>query len=135
MKKILKYWLPPVIWAGVIFTFSSFPTVQTSEFYLGDFFIKKSAHIIEYGILATLIYRALNTLKIAHKKIMFYSVVAAMIYGMTDEIHQMFTPGRGPTIRDVIIDTIGASIFIYGIIGNIKKMPQVLQNLYNTYLI
>ena len=47
---------------------------------------------------------------------MWIAVVTAVLYGITDEIHQSFTPGRGPAVRDVIIDTIRASIFIFGIL-------------------
>lgn len=108
--KLLKYWLPPILWALIIFTFSNFPTVETTDFYLGDFLIKKSAHLIEYGILTILIYRGLIGSEIDNKKAIIYSIVIASLYGVTDEFHQSFIPGRGPSIRDVAIDTIGATI-------------------------
>ena len=110
LTKFLKYWLPPILWALIIFTFSNFPTVETADFYLGDFLIKKSAHLIEYGILAILIYRGLIGSEIDNKKAIIYSIVIASLYGVTDEFHQSFIPGRGPAIRDVAIDTIGATI-------------------------
>ena len=135
IKKLLNFWLPPILWALLIFNFSSFPTVKTSEFFLGDFLLKKTAHIVEYGVLATLLYRAMINSGIEKKKAMWIAVVTAVLYGITDEIHQSFTPGRGPAVRDVIIDTIGASIFIFGILKNIKKMPLIIQNMYNRYQI
>jgi len=106
----LKYWFPPIIWAGLIFTFSSLPTVQTTKFYMGDFLIKKTAHIIEYGILAILVFRALVNSNVDKKKSFFFAIIIASIYGITDEFHQSFTPGRGPAVRDVAIDMIGATI-------------------------
>ncbi|EKE04954.1 MAG: phosphotransbutyrylase [uncultured bacterium] len=133
IKKLLKFWLPPVLWAGLIFTFSSFPTVKTSEFFLGDFILKKTAHIIEYGVLATLLYRAMINSGVEKKKSMWLAVIIAVLYGITDEVHQSFTPGRGPAVRDVLIDTSGALIFIYGIVGNIKKTPVALQKIYNKF--
>lgn len=133
--KILNLWLPVVVWASIIFTFSTFPTVQTTDFFLGDFIIKKTAHIVEYGILATLLYRAFINSNITTKKAMWYAVVAAFLYGVSDEFHQSFTPGRTPTFRDILIDATGASIFVFGIIGNVKKMPQFVQNLYDKYQI
>lgn len=134
-KRILKYWFPPFVWALIIFTFSSFQVGSSSEFYWKDFVVKKTAHVIEYGIFATLIYRALINSKIENKKAMWYAVLIALFYGMTDEFHQSFTPGRGPKFTDVLIDTTGATIFIYGIVENIKKMPQALQNIYTKYQI
>lgn len=134
LRKLAKFWLPPILWAIIIFTFSSFSTVETTQFFLGDFIIKKTAHIMEYGILATLLYRGLIGSKITNKKAMWLAVLFASLYGISDEFHQSFTPGREPRLRDVAIDTTGALIFIFGIIGNIKKMPKILQELYIRYL-
>lgn len=126
--KFIKYWLPPILWAMAIFTVSSITVGSSSDFYWKDFVIKKTAHVIEYGILATLIYRALINSNVSNKKAMLYSVALAFLYGATDEFHQSFTPGRGPKFTDVLIDTFGASLFIFGIIANIKKMPERFKN-------
>lgn len=127
IKRLLNLWLPVAIWASVIFTFSSFHTVKTTDFFIGDFLIKKTAHIIEYGVLASLIYRALINSNVLKSKAMFFAVLLAFLYGISDEFHQSFTPGREPTIRDILIDTTGASIFIFGIIGNLKSMPNTIK--------
>ncbi|MDO8340585.1 MAG: VanZ family protein [Candidatus Woesebacteria bacterium] len=126
--KILKFWLPPILWGLVIFSFSSFKVGTATEIYWKDFVIKKTAHIIEYGILATLLYRAMVNSDIEKKKAMWLSILIAFLYGLTDEFHQSFTPGRQPHLRDVIVDTIGASIFMFGVVGNISKMPEKFQN-------
>lgn len=133
--KVFKYWLPPVIWGSIIFSFSSLHTISTTDFYLGDFLLKKTAHIMEYGIFATLLHRALVNSNVKKEKAMWMAVLIALIYGVTDEFHQSFTPGRTPTLRDILIDTAGATLFVYGIIGNIKKMPKIIQNMYNRYQI
>lgn len=135
LKTLLSLWTPVLFWMIVIFTFSSIQVGSTSEFYWKDFVVKKTAHIFEYGILATLVYRALINSKIEKKKAMWYSVLFAFIYGLTDEFHQSFTPGRGPKFTDVLIDTTGASIFIFGIIGNISKLPKSVQEFYKKYSI
>jgi VanZ family protein len=114
-----------------IFTVSSFTVGSSSDFYWKDFVVKKTAHVIEYGILATLIYRALINSNVSNKKAMLYSVALAFLYGATDEFHQSFTPGRGPKFTDVLIDTFGASLFIFGIIANIKKMPENIKQLFS----
>lgn len=124
--KFIKYWLPPIVWAVAIFTVSSFTVGTSSEFYWKDFIIKKTAHVIEYGILATLIYRGLINSNVSVKKAMLYSVLLAFLYGATDEFHQSFTPGRGPKFTDVLIDTFGASLFIYGFVPNISKFPKLI---------
>lgn len=133
--KLTKFWIPPIFWALIIFSFSSFTVGHATEIYWKDFIVKKTAHIFEYGIFATLLYRSMINSGIKNKKAMWLAVVIACLYGISDEFHQSFTPGREPTLRDVLIDTLGASIFIFAIIGNIKKMPQTLQNLYIKYQI
>lgn len=108
--KIYKYWSPPILWSLIIFSFSSLQVGSSSEIYWKDFLVKKMAHLIEYAILAVLLYRAMINSNINKNKSIIFSLILASIYGLTDEFHQSFTPGREPRIRDVIIDTIGAGI-------------------------
>lgn len=108
--KLTKFWIPPILWALIIFTFSSFPTIETTDFFLWDFLIKKSAHLFEYGVLAILLYRALLNYDVNTNKALFFAILIAGLYGVSDEFHQSFIPGRGPAVRDVIIDIIGATI-------------------------
>lgn len=109
----LSLWTPPVIWAGLIFLFSSLTVTPTSEFYWKDFIIKKTAHIVEYGVFATLLYRALRGSGVEKLNAALISILIAVVYGATDEFHQSFTPGREPRVRDVVFDTIGAVAGIY----------------------
>lgn len=127
---ILKYWIPIVIWALVIFTFSSQPSTRASQIHWQDFIIKKSAHMFVFGVLCGFIYRALtNTFsKLPVKTAGYISIVCAAFYGMSDEFHQMFTPGREPTLRDVGFDTLGAIITIFIIWKVIPKAPTYVKN-------
>jgi len=126
--KKFKFWAPPAFWAVIIFLFSTLPTVKTFEFYWWDFLIKKSAHIIEYGIFSTLLYRAFINSGVSKKKAALYSILISVIYGITDEYHQGFTPGREPKLRDVGFDTIGAILAIYTIWNLLPKMPKKLRD-------
>lgn len=126
MKKF-KFWLPPIIWASLIFLFSSLPTIQTSEIYWQDFILKKTAHIVEYGIFAALLYRATKNSGVSKSRAAIYSILIAALYGVTDEIHQSFTPGREPRLRDVLIDTAGAGLFIYFLWRLLPQAPEKLK--------
>jgi len=110
LNKFLKYWFPVVFWSLIIFSFSSLTTPSTSTIYWQDFIVKKTAHMIEYGIFALLLYRALRAYEMNKTKAVILSILFAGIYGLTDEFHQSFTPGRESRIRDVAFDTIGASL-------------------------
>ena len=37
------------------------------------------------------------------------SLIFSFLYACTDELHQIFVPGRSAQFRDVLIDTLGAS--------------------------
>jgi len=98
-ENIMNYGLV-LVWIGIIFWFSSHPKITTVNSYAVDFFFKKSAHFIEYGILSILIYRATKNLKL--------SIILSILYAASDEFHQSFVPGREPRVRDVIIDAVGS---------------------------
>ncbi len=119
-KWFVYYWLPPILWASIIFSFSASPTGQVSGVKWQDFSFKKFAHVVEYGTLATLIYRGLVNTIADRKRVVIYTIIIAVVYGITDEFHQSFTPGREPHIRDVIFDTIGVILAILAIL----KLPQ-----------
>jgi len=124
---ILKYWGPVFVWAGVIFAFSSYATKQASEIYWQDFIVKKTAHVIEYGVFATLLYRAFINSGIEKVRAGYTAIVLAALYGISDEFHQSFTPGREPTLRDTIFDTIGAILAIYIVWKYLPKAPKKLK--------
>ena len=43
-------------------------------------------------------------------RLFIYTSVFCLVYAITDEIHQIFVPGRAGMVRDVIIDLFGAMI-------------------------
>jgi VanZ family protein len=94
-------WLPVVLWAAVIFTFSSIPNLGTG---LGtwDTILRKGAHMTEYAILGALLLRALGSESAAF--------LAAVGYAVTDEFHQHFVAGRHASPVDVTIDAVGVLI-------------------------
>ena len=82
---------------------------------------------MEYGIFATLLYRALINSGVNKVRAGYMAAIIASLYGVTDEFHQSFTPGREPTVRDVIFDTIGASLAIYIVWKYLPKAPKKLR--------
>lgn len=86
------------------------------------FYDIKLIHIIEYGILSALYFYAIDkTSKIPLIWKMIYAVMLTLIYGLTDEFHQIFVPGRSARIADVAANVIGAIITQAGIWGIKKK--------------
>jgi VanZ family protein len=113
LAKLLKYWLPVVVWALIIFNFSSHGVPKVGPSYWTDFIAKKTAHILEYGILTLLTYRALIGSGVKKPLVYWVAIFITFLYGTSDELHQSFTPTRTPTVRDVLIDTTAAILAVW----------------------
>jgi len=117
VKNKFLSWSPVVLWAGLIFFFSSRPDIPSNQIYILDFIIKKSAHMVEFGILAFLLSKAFKFKKPD------LSFLLAWSYAFTDEIHQLFVPGRGGRISDVLIDLLGIIIATKLISRHSRHLP------------
>ncbi len=76
--------------------------------------IDKVLHAGIYGLLAltTLFAIGKKTTLARPCQVSFLVVVFCMFYGITDEYHQSFVPGRTPSIWDLCADTIGALLMV-----------------------
>ena len=76
--------------------------------------VRKSAHLGEYALLSILIYAFCTSFKSdfvsRHKWWIAFAI--SVVYAASDEIHQLFVPGRSGEVRDVLIDSLGAAIGI-----------------------
>lgn len=91
---------PAIAYAGLIFalsSFSSFPVPK--EIWSFD----KVIHGLEYAGFGYLVARAFGGR-------VGWAAIAAALYGVTDELHQSFVPGRSADVFDAVADAIGAAI-------------------------
>jgi len=97
----VRLWLPVVLWAALIFGFSSISGLGTG---LGtwDLVLRKIAHTAEFAVLGALLLRALRSELAAF--------AAGVAYAISDEVHQHFVPGRRGAPLDVLIDTVGVGL-------------------------
>jgi VanZ family protein len=113
MIQVLWYWVPVALYAGAIFFLSaqSHPEEQLPSI-LFEEVSDKVLHAVEYAVLGGLCYRAfrwgLNGQVAARALII--AIVTASLYGVTDEVHQLFVPFRESSWLDWLADTIGAVI-------------------------
>ena len=130
-KVIICYWAPPLAYMVFIFLLSSMPVPRAlPEFAFAD----KLYHTIEYGILGILVLRALwISMPDRGLRFLFVStVIFSTFYGLTDEIHQYFVPGRFSSIYDVMADGIGSFIGAYIYINVGERVKGNIPNLYNS---
>ncbi|RXT13493.1 VanZ family protein [Ammoniphilus sp. CFH 90114] len=108
-------WLPALGWMGVIF----FLSARTGSELQGMFPFFKSfnfGHVVAYFILSLTFYWALLPLQMKLKwDIRFIAIVLCFFYGISDEWHQSFTPGRMPDLLDIVNDVVGATLAMIGI--------------------
>ncbi|WP_165056717.1 MULTISPECIES: VanZ family protein [unclassified Adlercreutzia] len=71
--------------------------------------ISSIAHFCEYAVFGALLQNALR-LNIDARRAVAIAVICASLYGVTDEIHQIFVPGRACDPIDWIVDTLGATL-------------------------
>jgi VanZ family protein len=99
--------------------------VASRTFLILHFSFRKLGHITEYAILSCLIYISLHGgRQLAwHTRTAIWCVLAAGLYSLTDEFHQLFVPGRTGSLMDCGIDAAGASLGMLVIYGTERFFP------------
>ena len=130
MRPLIRYWLPILLWLGVMFVGSTnLMSAEHTSRYIVPFllwlkpgmsphtiwiilvFVRKCAHVTEYAVLALLLWRAFRSVPALHTKTsMVYGVVlmGCALFAASDEFHQTFVKSRTPSVRDVLLDISGA---------------------------
>ena len=100
-------WIPVVIYCAGIFGLSSLQSPPESISFLPD----KLAHAVLYAGLGFLTARCLaRTRGMKTLSFCIFATLFALAYGITDEIHQRFVPGRSPELGDIGADTVGGLV-------------------------
>lgn len=86
--------------------------------------VRKLAHFVLYTLGGMLITIMFINFKEYITKTKIASFLLGATYAITDEIHQLFIPGRSGEIRDVLIDSTGVllGVFIIYLLMRIKGM-------------
>ena len=151
-KKYLA-WIPAIAMAVIIFCFSAQPagqSTETSDFvsrlllwigtriglfsgepeqYAGmleamSMPVRKCAHISEYAVFHVTILYALYQWGLRGRKWLTAGFFLVFFYAGTDEIHQLFVPGRSGQFTDVMIDCIGAALITAGLVWRAGQETQ-----------
>ena len=76
------------------------------------YYVRKAAHMTEYFLLAVAISFPLYVYKVRGIWLMLLAGIVCVGFAGLDEYHQSFVANRGPSLKDVGIDSIGAFIGI-----------------------
>jgi VanZ family protein len=140
---VFRAWIPAILWLVIIAIESSallapqntsrilYPMlhflfgVDRFHFAQWHFYIRKAGHVVGYGILSILLFRAWRvTLPVAGKTLnpnwtMRWANIAVLgtaLVASLDEWHQTFIPSRSGTVHDVILDScagVAAQILVF----------------------
>jgi VanZ family protein len=115
LPRWLRDIVPLVLWIGLIFFLSHQPTLLDVEEELGSLgekILYKSAHVLAYAVLAWLWWRVLSPGRQLTGASLWAAFILTTLYGVSDEIHQSFVPGRHARLADVLFDASGALAMI-----------------------
>ena len=123
LKHFLRYQFPAIGWALMIFIVSSVPAKYIPSYKI--FHYDKLFHISLFLIFGVLVYYALEPY--SHKNSfswarILFSISVVILYGVLDEIHQGYVPGRTIDMWDAIADTIGG--VLAGLIVYLRYIPR-----------
>jgi VanZ family protein len=138
LRKVIWIWLPVLIWAGLIFCFSTdqfssgkthsmidrvletiLPFLTVGQIESVHFLIRKLGHWSEFFVFGFLVYRAAMgsgwekpTMGVPWK-----TLAVVLIWALLDEFHQVFVPSRSASIKDSLLDFAGgfSAILLMGV--------------------
>lgn len=108
-KSKAKYFFPVIFWAVIMMIASSIPNLGAPP--INFTFVDKVEHFVEYGILGFLL--ALAFVKSRPNPALLVALLICAGYGIIDEIHQLFIPGRFCDPFDAAADILGSAAGIY----------------------
>lgn len=146
MYKIIS-WITVLLWMALIFVLSSQVAEQSNqlsteitavivktvakiapqaEFDMESInhIVRKNAHFFAYLVLGILVINALRISGVNGYRGVAIALGICVLYAISDEVHQLFVPGRSGEVRDVLIDSAGASVGIgvYLLMGRLIKL-------------
>lgn len=140
-------WAVALLWMMLIFHLSSQVAEQSNQLSKGvtrvivetvekvapktDFnmdtlnhFVRKNAHFFAYLVLGVIVSNAIRRCKLKGSVAFILALGICVLYAVSDEIHQLFVPGRGGQLKDVFIDSSGVVVGI-GLSGLWRRLRRM----------
>lgn len=102
-----------IVWASLIFLASSIPSQYLIKFGLSNY--DKVIHVAAFFILGWLSHRACvhqGRVPRIRDYSKLFSFVFVLSYGVVDEVHQAWTPGRSVDMIDILANAAGGGLFL-----------------------
>lgn len=121
-ENFLRYIVPVLAWAFLIFIVSSIPGTVIPRLFSREEIL---FHFSVYAVLGWLIVRALKNYYpgLQCLRCIYLAALLGLIYAVSDEFHQLFVPYRSASVLDVSVDGIGV------VTGSLLFMNRVLDKI------
>ena len=110
MRSFACRWGLAIAFMAAIFAASSIPGSNVPSFGLWDTLAPKGMHLCGYALLAASVLHAFSHRSAISRTHFIAAVCFAILYSVSEELHQSYTPGRSASLIDVGIDTAGIVI-------------------------
>lgn len=121
MRRLLWNAGPLVAYAGMIF----FVSAQSQLPHVPGAPSDKLAHVAEYAVFGALAARMFRGYALGEGRAFAAAVALGVLYGMTDELHQLFVPNRSSEVLDVVADgagsVLGAWAYAWGSVRKVRR--------------
>jgi VanZ family protein len=97
---------------GVLFALSAQPQLPQLPGPWLENVRDKIGHALSYAVLTALCWRALRQSHAPSPGLAAGCAAIAVAYGISDEVHQMFVPGRTASLADLAADAAGAVVMV-----------------------
>lgn len=125
----MSLWLPVIAYMAMLFGFSSLSALPPPPGQISYY----EVHVAAYAVLGLLTSRALAKGRVRNVtwRVVWGAIAISSLYGVTDEYHQRFVPGRELDLVDMISDAIGSvigafAVGAWSIIGRRSETRDVL---------
>ncbi len=99
---VIKCWGPSILVAFLIFCLSALPGPTVDSLGLGRESYHINGHFLMFFLLAFTLFKSTKSIP--------FSILLGILYGVFDELHQVFVPGRGAGLFDVLVDSLGVCL-------------------------
>jgi len=116
--------IPLVIYWLILFILTTLPGNEAISIGVND----KIEHFGAYGLLSAILYLNLffqKKIPLLRKYPATFTLLVASLYGMLDELHQIFVPGRTADVRDWLADFIGSLLAVLIVKFILEKLQQI----------
>ena len=112
--EFFKYWFPPIIYAALIFYLSSRSSINFGP---NIPHIDKLYHAIIYSVFAVLLWQAFYYASPApfQKRAILFALILTILFGISDEWHQLHVAFRHADFFDLLFDSVGASLALISV--------------------